>query len=225
MGTCHIFVNTTAFHKCFCQVLTDNTSSRLFMAPPLPQWPRARRTGQPRRVKAPTRTHPGAHGAPLGRLQLSLEGTLSIRRPAGWLLPSKPASANGPVKRAPRTQPSVPRWAGRRGTPRSPGASPGRGGTGPWREEGMMGHPLYTPPPPPPPPPRAHFLAPGAPRPRLWEELSGHISEVTWARRTALSGARMAVSHGSCPGSRSDGDLIGNCSPTPPVSKVHFFFL
>ena len=153
MGTCHIFVNTTAFHKCFCQVLTDNTSSRLFMAPPLPQWPRARRTGQPRRVKAPTRTHPGAHGAPLSRLQLSLEGTLSIRRPAGWLLPSKPASANGPVKRAPRTQPSVPPWAGRRGTPRSPGASPGRGGTGPWREEGMMGHPLYTPTPPRPPAP------------------------------------------------------------------------
>lgn len=62
------------------------------------------------------------------------------------------------------------------------------------------------------------------PRPRLWEELSGRISEATWARRTALSGARTAVSHGSCPGSRSDGDFIGYCSPTPPISKVLFFF-
>ena len=45
-------------------------------------------------------------GTPLSRLQLSLEGTVSIRRPAGWLLPSKPASPYGPVRRAPRTQPS-----------------------------------------------------------------------------------------------------------------------
>ena len=61
---------------------------------------------------------------PLSRLQLSLEGAVSIRRRAGWLLPSKPASPNGPVRRAPRT----PWRAGRRGTPWSPGASPSREG-------------------------------------------------------------------------------------------------
>ena len=77
-----------------------------FMAPPLPQWPCARRTGQPRRVKGPKRHALVLMGTPLSRLQLSLEGTVSIRRPAGWLLPSKPASPYGPVRRAPRTQPS-----------------------------------------------------------------------------------------------------------------------
>lgn len=93
-------------------------------------------------------------GTPRSRRQLSLEGAGSIRRPAGWLLPNKPASPNGPVRRAART----PCWAGHRGTSRSPDASPGRGGAGAWREEAMMGRPFRhwaTPHPrPPPAPPR-----------------------------------------------------------------------
>lgn len=147
-------------------------------------------------------------GTPLSRLQLSLEGAVSIRRRAGWLLPGKPASPNSPVRRAPRT----PWRAGRRGTPWSPGASPSREGRILGGKRGWWAV-LSTPPPPLPC------------RPQLWKELSGRISEATWARRTALSAACTAVSHGSCPGSRSYGDLVGNCSPTPLISKVLFFFL
>lgn len=128
-------------------------------------------------------------GTPRSRRQLSLEGAGSIRRPAGWLLPNKPASPNGPVRRAART----PCWAGHRGTPRSPDASPGRGGAGAWREEAMMGRPFrHWATPHPRPPPRS------APHPQLWEELSGRISEATWAQRTAhLRLARLSPMEGA----------------------------
>ena len=58
MGKCHVFVNTDAFHKYFCQLLTDNGSSRLFTAPPLA----TRTKNQPaqeglKSVQGPTDTH------------------------------------------------------------------------------------------------------------------------------------------------------------------------
>ena len=179
MGTCHIFVNTAAFHKCFCQLLTDNTSSRLFMAPPLPQWPCARRTGQPRRVKGPKRHALVLMGTPLSRLQLSLEGTVSIRRPAGWLLPSKPASPYGPVRRAPRTQPSDGLAVGEHPGAQAPAlAGEGRvlGGRRGWWAI------LSTPPPTPGPPPPALGRAVGM---HFWGHLGSENCSV-WGSHGCL---------------------------------------